>query len=169
MRVQRVYSIGDKIIYGENGVCIIDSIAPLAISDASDRLYYHLRPIVGSGDYFAPVDTPVFMRPVIGRDEAEAVIRAMPEVEPAICNDSRFNHVDAFYKEIFKQHTPEAMVSIIKGLRIRMAERKTKSTRAEATMKRAREILHGELSVALGIEYKEVESYISGFLGDQSP
>ena len=161
-----MYSEGEKIIYGENGVCIIDSVAPLAMSGAGDKLYYHLHPLVGSGEYFAPIDTAVFMRPVISRAEAEQLIRSMPEIEPAICNDSRFNHVDAFYKEIFKLHTPEAMIAIIKGLRERMAERKTKSTRAEATMKRAKEILHGELSVALGIEYKEVESYIISCIGE---
>ena len=50
---------------------------------------------------------------------------------------------------------------MIKGLRFRMADRKTKSSRAEATMKRAKDILHGELSVALGIEMGEVEDYIA--------
>lgn len=161
-----MFSKGELIIYGENGVCNVESIGPLQMAGAGDKLYYHLRPLVGSGDYFAPVDTPVFMRPVICKEEAEAVIMSIPDIEPAICNDSRFNHVDAFYKEIFKQHTPEAMVSIIKGLQERMAERKTKSTRAEATMKRAREILHGELSVALGIDYKDVEAYIHAKLGE---
>ena len=89
----------------------------------------------------------------------------MPGIAPAICEDNRFNHVDAFYKELFKQHSCEALVSIVKGLRCRMAERKTKSTRAEATMKRAKEILHGELSVALEMDYKEVEPYIRSRVG----
>lgn len=106
------------------------------------------------------------MRPVISREEAEALIASIPGIEPAICNDTRFNHVDAFYKELFRQHTPEAMVSIIKGLHIRINSRKTKSTRAEATMKRAKEVLHGELSVALDISYPEVEDYIKSRLGD---
>ena len=160
-----MFKEGEKIIYGENGVCTVDAIAPLEAS-GSDKLYYYLTPYVGRGSYFAPVDTAVFMRHIISKEEAERVIDSMPGVEPAICNDSRFNHVDAFYKEIFRCHTPEAMVSIIKGLRLRMAERKTKSTRAEATMKRAKEILHGELSVALGIDYKEVEQYIISRVGE---
>ena len=120
-----MYSVGEKIIYGENGVCIVEKIAPLSMSGSGDKMYYYLRPIVGTGDYYAPVDTGVFMRPVIGKKEADELIRSIPEIEPAVCNDSRFNHVDAFYKEIFMQHTPEAMVSIIKGLQLRMAEKKT--------------------------------------------
>ncbi len=106
------------------------------------------------------------MRPVISRSEAEALIDSMPGIPPAICNDSRFNHVDAFYRELFKQHSNEALVSVIKGLRCRMAERKTRSSRAEATMKRAKDILHGELSVALDMEFAQVEGYIEERIGE---
>ena len=156
-----MYEIGQKIIYGESGVCTVEQIAPLSISGADpNKLYYHLSPLIGSGTYFSPVDSGAFMRPVIDRQSAESLIRSIPDIEPAICNDSRFNHVDAFYKELFKLHTPEAMVSIIKGLYIRMSEKKTRSTRVEATMKRAKEILHGELSIALSIPYADVEAYI---------
>jgi RNA polymerase-interacting CarD/CdnL/TRCF family regulator len=91
----------------------------------------------------------------------------MPGIEPAICNDNRFNHVDAYYKELFRQHSCEALVAIVKGLRCRMAERKTRSSRAEATMKRARDMLHGELSVALNLELGEVEDYIQSRIGKQ--
>ena len=163
-----MFSVGDKIIYGENGVCTVESIGPLAMSGApKDKLYYYLSPLIGSGNYFTPVDSSAFMRPVMSRDEAEALIDSMPGIQPAICNDNRFNHVDAFYKELFKQHSCEALVSIVKGLRSRMAEKKTKSSRAEATMKRAKDILHGELSVALDMDIKDVEGYIISRLGSE--
>ena len=162
-----MFSVGEKIIYAENGVCTVEKIAPLAISGApKDKLYYHLTPLVGSGTYFTPVDSGAYMRPVMSREEAEALIDAMPGIKPAVCNDNRFNHVDAFYKELFRLHTCEALVAIVKGLRSRMAERKTRSSRAEATMKRAKDMLHGELSVALGIELQEVETYIQQRLGE---
>ena len=162
-----MYKIGEKIIYGENGVCTVEKIAPLNMSGAQkEKLYYHLTPLVGSGTYFTPVDTTAFMRPIISREEAEALIDAIPGIPPAICNDSRFNHVDAFYRELFKLHSNEALVSVIKGLRCRMAEKKTRSTRAEATMKRAKDILHGELSVALDMDFSQVEGYITSRIGD---
>lgn len=163
-----MFSIGDKIIYGENGVCIVEEIGPLSMSQSSDKLFYTLKPLIGSGTYFAPVDSPIYMRPVMSREEAEAFILTIPDIKPAICDDSRFNHVDAFYKELFKLHTNEALVSVIKGLKLRLEEKKTKSSRAEATMKRAKEILHGELSVALEMNYKEVESYIVSRLGEDA-
>ena len=161
-----MYSVGEKIVYGENGVCTVIKIAPLEISGTSkDKLYYYLAPLIGTGVYYSPVDSGAFMRPVISREEAEALIDAIPGIEPAGCNDSRFNHVDAFYKELFKQHSCEALVAIVKGLHRKLAERKTKSSRAESTMKRAKDILHGELSIALGIELTEVEDYIAQRIG----
>ena len=168
-RVKRgtMYKIGEKIIYGENGVCTVKNIAPLEMEGASkEKLYYYLTPLVGSGTYFAPVDTSAFMRPIISRAEAEALIDSIPGIEPAICNDNRFNHVDAFYRELFKLHSNEVLVSVIKGLHCRMAAKKTRSTRAEATMKRAKDILHGELSVALNMDMNQVEQYISDRVGD---
>ena len=162
-----MFSVGDKIIYGENGVCTVEKVAPLAMSGASqDKLYYHLSPLVGSGTYFTPVDSGAFMRPVIDRGQAEALIDAMPGIAPAICNDNRFNHVDAFYKELFRLHSCEALVAIVKGLHSRMAERKTRSSRAEATMKRAKDMLHGELAVALDMDLAEVEPYILQRIGE---
>lgn len=161
-----MFNVGEKIIYGENGVCTVDKIAPLNMSGApKEKLYYYLTPMIGSGTYFAPVDTMAFMRPVMSREEAEALVDSIPGIPPAICTDSRFNHVDAFYRDLFKLHTNEALVSVIKGLRCRMAERKTRSSRAEATMKRAKDILHGELSVALEIDFGEVEQYIEERIG----
>ena len=163
-----MFSVGDKIIYGENGVCTVESIGPLTMAGApKDKLYYYLSPLIGSGTYFAPVDSGAYMRPVMSRAEAEALIDSMPGIQPAICTDNRFNHVDAFYKELFKQHSCEALVSIVKGLKSRMSDRKTKSSRAEATMKRAKDILHGELSVALEIDIKDVEDYIVSRLGTE--
>ena len=163
-----MFAEGQKIIYGENGVCTVEKIEPLNMSGASrDKLYYRLRPLIGSGTYYTPVDSGAYMRAVMSREEADALIDSMPGIAPAICNDNRFNHVDAFYKELFRQHSCEALVAIVKGLRSRMAERKTRSSRAEATMKRARDMLHGELSVALDLSMDQVEDYIVSRLGEQ--
>ena len=153
-----MYSVGDKIVYGESGVCTVEAVSPHEAGE--DRLYYHLRPLVGSGMYFSPVDSGAFMRPVMSREEAESFVATIPGIEPAVCSDSRFNHVDAYYRELFKQHTSEALVAVIKGMKIRIAEKKSRSSRADMTIKRAKDMLYGELSVALGIEIGEVEQYI---------
>ena len=159
-----MFAAGEKVIYGENGVCTIVKVAPISASEP-DKLYYHLTPLVGTGTYFSPVNSNAFMRELISHEQAEALILSIPSIEPAICNDNRFNHVDAFYRELFKLHTCEALVAIIKGLHCRITDRKSKSSRAESTMKRAKDMLHGELSVALGMDIKDVEAYIVSKIG----
>lgn len=160
-----MYSIGEKIIYGEHGVCTVASIAPLdSFPGSHDKLYYHLEPLIGTGTFFAPIDSGAFMRPVMSRAEAEALLEAISGIEPAVCTDNRFNHVDAFYKELFRRHSCEALVAILKGLRGRLADKKNKSSRAELTMKRARDMLNGELSVALEMDLEEVDSLVQSRL-----
>ena len=78
-----MFSVGDKIVYGENGVCTVSKVAPLDHAGTSPgKLFYHLKPLIGSGIYYTPVDSGAFMRPVISREEAEALIDAMPSIEP---------------------------------------------------------------------------------------
>jgi CarD family transcriptional regulator len=152
-----MFAVGDKIIYNENGVCTVEKIGLLEMG-GSDRMYYTLSPMVGTGTFYAPVDSNVFMRSVMSRDEAERFIRSIPTIEPAVCHDARFTHVDAFYKELFRKHSCEALVALLKG--IYGQERSNRSNRIDTVTKRAKEILNGELSVATGIPYEEIEDYV---------
>ena len=95
-----MFSVGEKIIYGENGVCTVSEIGALPMDTSGGRVYYHLKPLIGNGTYFTPVDSAAYMRPVMSKEEAEAFIATIPGIEPAICTDTRFNHVDAFYKDL---------------------------------------------------------------------
>ena len=80
-----MFAVGEKIVYGEHGVCTVERVAPLDMSGvAKNKLYYHLSPLIGSGTFFAPVDSEAFMRPVMDRQAAEALIDAMPGIAPAI-------------------------------------------------------------------------------------
>ena len=45
-----MYEIGEKIIYGENGVCTVEKIAPLESGDG--KLYYYLRPLIGISESY---------------------------------------------------------------------------------------------------------------------
>ena len=155
-----MYSIGDKVIYGENGVCEVKDIGPLEMNGLDQsRQYYTLEPIVGNGVYYTPVDSKVYMRSCMTKKEAEDFLKNIDKIEPAICHDIRFTHVDAFYKDLFQKHTCTALVALLKG--IYAQERNTRSSRIDMVTKRAKEILNGELSVALDIPYAETEQYVA--------
>jgi hypothetical protein len=66
---------------------------------------------------------------------------------------------------MFRQHTCEALVALLKG--IYGQERTNRSNRIDSVTKRAKEILNGELSVALDVPYEDIEDYISSRLDSQ--
>lgn len=45
------------------------------------RLYYTLKPVCAAGIIYTPVDTPVFMRHAVSRDEAIHLIQQIPAIE----------------------------------------------------------------------------------------
>ena len=74
-----MYQIGELIVYGGTGVCRVEGIeTQKQKGTAETRDYYLLKPLYQDGTIRIPVDTKVFMRPVISRGEAEGLIDAIP-------------------------------------------------------------------------------------------
>ena len=74
---------GEFVVYGLTGVCRILEISRPSISVAdTDRDYYVLKPLYQEGIIYVPVDqskTP--MRPVMSKEEADALIDEIPGME----------------------------------------------------------------------------------------
>lgn len=63
------------IVYGSSGVCRVDAVGPLQRAGPDpERAYYTLSPMFSSGVVYTPVDTSVFMRPVLSQSEVETLI-----------------------------------------------------------------------------------------------
>ena len=78
-----MYKKGEYVIYGNNGICRIENIGipkgtPMA---ASGKEYYTLSPVFGSGNIYAPLDTKVFMRPILTKAQAEELIEQIPQIQ----------------------------------------------------------------------------------------
>ena len=73
-----MYTVGELIVYCGTGVCRVEAIEEKTQPDGSARGYYRLKPLYQSGTISVPVDGKVFMRPVISREEAEALIDELP-------------------------------------------------------------------------------------------
>ena len=77
-----MYSIGDKIMYGGTGVCVVEQITSMKMSSADQpRDYYVLRPLYQSGTIQIPVDNvKVPIRPIMTRSEAETLVDGIPDI-----------------------------------------------------------------------------------------
>lgn len=169
-----MYEIGDLIVYGGEGVCRVEAIGipPLAGVNR-ERQYYTLKPLYREGRVYTPVDSKVFMRPVITRDAADALIRCIPEIKPEVYENSNLRFLNEYYQAQLQNYSCEGLLKLICSTR---AKREVMHSRGkklglvdERYMKRAQDMLHGEFAVALGIERGEVPDYIRRTLDALQP
>ncbi|MCI8513234.1 MAG: hypothetical protein HFI93_01170 [Lachnospiraceae bacterium] len=162
-----MFAKGDYIIYGNSGVCRVDEIGtPAGVASADEgRIYYTLTPVYGTGTIYIPVDGKVFMRPVISRDEAERLIDRIPEIREDTCEHRDQKLLANHYKSFIQSHECEDLVQLIKSIYARnqymIRNGKKAGTTDRQYMKKAEELLHGELSVVLELSLEEVPAYIA--------
>ena len=160
-----MYQPGDLIIYGGEGVCRVESVGPLALSDVkSDKLYYTLQPLYRNETVFAPVGGKVFMRPVIGWEEAEALVRSIPEIQGNRLESRNLRMAGEYYQKMMDSHDCADLVQLIKTIYVKQQSAQAAGRKGgqvdERYRKRAEETLYGELAVALEIPRDKVEAYI---------
>ena len=159
-----MFQIGDLIIYGNNGVCRVDEIGPSKIGGTKDCLYYTLEPLFGSGTIYTPVETKVFMRPIITKDEAENLIDQIPNIHEDICVNKKISVLKEHYTNSIQSHTCRDLVQIIKEISVKeqraIQNRQHLGQIDQHFLKQAEDMLYGELSIALSIPKEDVLPYI---------
>ena len=98
----KMYQVGELIVYGGTGVCRVEAVeTPQQRGPEAGRQYYLLKPLYQDGTIRIPVDSKVFMRPVISRQEAEALIDAIPGMHAEACHERNFTQLAArFMKRV---------------------------------------------------------------------
>ena len=103
-----MYEVGDLIVYGRTGICEVTEITTLKMDGVpKDKLYYILRPVREKhGKVFTPVDNEkIVMRKVISKEEAEELIREIPQIEGLWIGSEKQR--EEKYKECIKYSEPE--------------------------------------------------------------
>lgn len=163
--VRNVFSVGELVVYGGEGVCRVAGIGPSSISCADrDREYYTLTPLYRTGQVMTPVDTRVLMRPIMTAQEAEDFVAALPQlVEESLTNLSQ-RAAREHYQAVVTSYDCCRLAAFLKTLWRKRGEAlrsgKKVSQLDERYGKRAEEHLYGELAAALGIEKGAVCAYI---------
>jgi CarD family transcriptional regulator len=168
-----VYQLGDLILYGGTGVCRVAEIVSKKPSRTEpERLYYVLEPLYQTGSITTPVENgKVFTRPVISREEANALIDQIPTIQVEAYYNQNLQQLESHYRAEMEGH------SCLDLLRLTMSTYQKKTERERAKLKfgaidrrymeRAEALLFGELAVALGIARESVRSYIQDRLQAQ--
>lgn len=159
-----MFSVGDLIVYSETGVCRVEKIGPPPFDCKEKRDYYTLVPLRSSGTIYVPVNTTVFMRPVLSCAEADELIDRFPEIQQAHVDDRDYRALAQQYRGFFETHRCEDLVQLIKAVYVK-TQRQSRAGKKPSKVdqefrKRAETLLNDELAAALKIPFEQVPDYI---------
>ena len=161
-----MFQKGEYVIYGSNGICLVQDITTLNIPGVDkNRKYYLLKPVYMSGStVYTPVDTAeTSLRHALSKEEADSLIESIPDIPLITLSDEKT--LGKTYKEYIRSNNCKAWVQLIKTIYLRKENRLMKGYKITALDNRyfnlAESSLYGELSIALGKSRDEVKSYIA--------
>lgn len=168
-----MFQIGESVVYGTTGVCTISAIGPLSMHGVDrKREYYTLQPVYQEGAVYVPAQGEMRknMRYPLSSQEAEQLLKRIPEIRP--CEIEHFNYkqrTEAFSTALH-QNECDSLVSIIKAVeqKKRHFREKQQYNVDNNFMKRAMNLLCGELSFSLGISLEESRQRVEQALCSQS-
>lgn len=164
-----MYQVEDYVVYGSEGVCKIEAIEKLDLLGRNEEKdYYIMQPIYRNGTVYTPVNTKVFMRPIISEEAANELIDSIPDVQAETGGPTNASILKDKYSKVLKGNDAEDLIHLIKSVaqKGRVAESKNKKMgQTDKTyMRKAEDLLYGEFAVALDIPRKEVHTYIKNRL-----
>ena len=152
------FKVGDKVVYPNHGVGVIEQVAQHAIG-GSESSFYRLRIVATDSTVMVPVENTaaVGLRKVLSRRETSRVIKALREGEVTTYDDWK----GRFQANSEKMRTGDirAVAEVLKSLTM-LNEVKPLSYRERKMLDRARFLLVSELAEASGKPLDDVESQI---------
>jgi len=162
-----MFQPGELVVYGTTGVCRVESITKPNLTGADrNKSYYLLKPLQQDGVIYTPVENPkVSIRPLISREEAEALIDLIPTIQAEACRAPTLQALAQHYQAAVRSNDCRDLIEMMMSIYAKRQQAEAHNRRLglvdERYMKQAERLLHGELSAALGIPFEEVPSYIA--------
>ncbi len=162
-----MYQVGELVLYGSTGVCRVKEIKEQASpATGEQQAYYILQPLYEDCVISAPVEAgKVFMRPIISREEAEEIIDRIPETEGEIYCGKATRELAQHYEALLKSHDCRSLVELTKSIYAKKQELLSRNrkfgTVDERFLKRAEDLLFGELAAALDLPRDRMQAYIA--------
>lgn len=161
-----MFEVGERVVYGHQGVCEIVRIDTLDMPNVpKDRQYYYLAPMTDKTSImYAPVDNPkLSIRRVMTKDDIMALLREMPQIDLITVANDRLRENE--YKDCIRSLDGKRWVSLLKTVRQRGKERIDKGKKMTALDERYMKLvemqLYSEIAAVLDIPRNQVENYIA--------
>ncbi len=166
-----MYKTGDLIVYGSHGVCRVEAVStPDLYGVNQGKLYYTLYSLYHNEKIFTPIDTKIFMRPVVSRTQVLQLISRIPSIEENMNDGLSFKVLEGYYKEIIQTYDCSDLLRLLKNIysKERAAEEQGKKLGQIDTryLRKAEDLLFGEFAAALDIPKEDVKGYIEERLSE---
>ena len=165
------FDIGEYVSYGINGMCNIEDIRPMQLSQCVEKMmYYILRPESNpKSTIFVPVNNQKLvskMRELMTKDEINAMLVRMKDRTLEWEKDVRFR-TESFH-EILNNGVTQDLILMIRCLHRKRQELvqlgKKLPARDSNTLKTAERLVEEEFAHVLHIKCEEVSDYIRDVL-----
>ena len=165
------FDIGEYVSYGINGMCNIEDIRPMQLSQSVEKMmYYILRPESNpKSTIFVPVNNQKLvskMREPMTKDEINAMLVRMKDRTLEWEKDVRFR-TESFH-EILNNGVNQDLILMIRCLHRKRQELvqlgKKLPARDSNTLKTAERLVEAEFAHVLHIKCEEVSDYIRDVL-----
>jgi CarD family transcriptional regulator len=161
------YKIGETVMYGSNGICVVEDIQKMMFPyETAEKTYYVLKPLsIRNSKLFVPEDNELLMskvRRLLTKEEIDAAISENSGEADKWIEDK--NARFAYFNSVIKAADPVKLLSAIKCIYRRKGEiegsGKKLSSADENVLLTAEKLVKGEFAYILGIEEDAVADYI---------
>jgi CarD family transcriptional regulator len=154
-----MFHVGDKIAHPMHGAGIVDSVVQKKVNGVV-REYYILKLPVNGMLVMIPTENSeeIGVRHVVKKDEADAVIRAIPGIEVDMTQNWNRRYRENMLR--LKSGDLLEVAKVVKGLMLREVDRGL-STGERKMLHSAKQILISEIVLSQSSSYEEVEARIN--------
>ena len=156
-----MFAINSYVFHLHCGICKVRDIAALP-GDNSGNKYYVLSPLFGDdkGNIVRiPVNNSASLREPLTQQEAMELVKAWPDITKELyIVDSKLRK--NMYEQTLSRGVLSELAPLLEGAYQRKARDGHLNSMDAQFVSRATPIVYGELSLALGIPFEEVPSYI---------
>lgn len=162
-----MYQVKDYVVYGNEGVCQVEAIEMMDFTKSGkERPYYVLQPVNRNGKVYTPVDTKVFIRPVISRETAEDLIKQIPSIKAKTGGPTNAAILKNKYTETLQENNCEDLIQLIKSIYHKGSVAEEKNKKMGQTdkffLRKAEDLLYGEFAVVFNMSQGKVREYVEG-------
>lgn len=165
-----MFSKGEYVIYGTNGICLVDDIGPMRNSEEDDKLFYILRPVNSAASVlYVPLDNSLLcgkMRYVYTGEQLQEVLDKVKS-NTLVWIDDRKTRINTFREML---HNGDMMTHILlvacifEKKKLLDTAGKRLSDADDHILRSAERMVSEEFAWVLGIAKNEVSSYIQNYL-----